>query len=162
MARIAGVNIPTQKKLGVALTYIYGIGKKLSNADIITVSYIVTKGVSGNGPSAFSYGGTLTKSDNTITNPQGTVSVTTVLGASGGGDIETIESIKYNAPRYYSSQYRAVTAQDYAVITKKIYDNAEAVVAYGGDSLTPPVYGKVYIVYGFNFFIRALNTQHGT
>ena len=31
MARIAGVNIPTQKKLGVALTYIYGIGKKLSN-----------------------------------------------------------------------------------------------------------------------------------
>jgi len=30
MARIAGVNIPTQKKLGVALTYIYGIGIKLS------------------------------------------------------------------------------------------------------------------------------------
>jgi small subunit ribosomal protein S13 len=30
MARIAGVNIPTQKKLGVALTYVYGIGSKLS------------------------------------------------------------------------------------------------------------------------------------
>ena len=28
MARIAGVNIPTQKKLEISLTYIYGIGKK--------------------------------------------------------------------------------------------------------------------------------------
>tara|TARA_B100000678_G_scaffold8247_2_gene6865 strand:- start:3133 stop:3510 length:378 start_codon:yes stop_codon:yes gene_type:complete len=30
MARIAGVNIPSQKKLGVALTYVYGVGKKVS------------------------------------------------------------------------------------------------------------------------------------
>ena len=30
MARIAGVNIPSQKKLGVALTYVYGIGSKFS------------------------------------------------------------------------------------------------------------------------------------
>ena len=58
---------------------------------------------------------------------------------------ETIESIKYNAPRYYSSQYRAVTAQDYAVITKNIYSNADTVIAYGGDSLNPPIYGKVYV-----------------
>mgnify|MGYP007000064750 len=39
----------------------------------------------------------------------------------------------------------AVTAQDYAVITKNLYSNAESVVAYGGDSLTPPIYGKVYV-----------------
>ena len=31
MARIAGVNIPTQKKLKIALTYVYGIGNKVSN-----------------------------------------------------------------------------------------------------------------------------------
>ena len=30
MARIAGVNIPSQKKLGEALTYVYGVGKKVS------------------------------------------------------------------------------------------------------------------------------------
>ncbi len=121
------------------------IGKKLSNADIITVSYIVTKGVSGNGPSAFSYGGTLTKSDNTITNPQGTVSVTTVLGASGGGDIETIESIKYFAPRIYSSQHRAVTARDYEAVIQKIYANTESVSVVGGEELVPPQFGKVVI-----------------
>tara|TARA_Y100001963_G_C6737938_1_gene427330 strand:- start:267 stop:1499 length:1233 start_codon:yes stop_codon:yes gene_type:complete len=62
-----------------------------------------------------------------------------------GSVAESPESIKYNAPRYYSAQYRAVTAQDYAVITKKVYSNAESVVAYGGDALNPPIYGKVYV-----------------
>ncbi len=62
-----------------------------------------------------------------------------------GAAAESVESIKYNAPRYYSAQYRAVTAQDYALITKRVYANADSVVAYGGDSLNPPVYGKVYI-----------------
>ena len=121
------------------------IGKKLSNADIIQVSYIVTKGASGNGPSTFSYGGTLTKTDNTITNPQGTVSVTTVSGASGGGDIETIESIKYFAPRIYSSQHRAVTARDYEAVIQKIYANTESVSVVGGEELVPPQFGKVVI-----------------
>ena len=121
------------------------IGKKLENADIIQVSYIVTKGASGNGPSAFSYSGTLTKTDNTITNPQGTVSVTTVSGASGGGDIETIESIKYFAPRIYSSQHRAVTARDYEAVIQKIYANTESVSVVGGEELVPPQFGKVVI-----------------
>ncbi len=31
MARISGVNIPTNKKVHIALTYIYGIGKKISS-----------------------------------------------------------------------------------------------------------------------------------
>jgi len=121
------------------------IGKKLENADIIQVSYIVTKGAAGNGPSAFSYGGTLTKTDNTITNPQGTVNVTTVSGASGGGDIETIESIKYFAPRIYSSQHRAVTARDYEAVIQKIYANTESVSVVGGEELVPPQFGKVVI-----------------
>ena len=55
-----------------------------------------------------------------------------------GAAAETLESIKYNAPRYYSAQYRAVTAQDYALIAKKVYSNADSVVAYGGDSLKSP------------------------
>ena len=59
--------------------------------------------------------------------------------------IESIESIKFNAPRFYSSQYRAVTTQDYEVITKRLYDNAKSVVAFGGDELVPPIYGKVYV-----------------
>ena len=74
------------------------------------------------------------------------VALTMKQKSQQGDGAESVESIKYNAPRYYVAQYRAVTAQDYAIITKNIYSNADAVVAYGGDSLNPPVYGKVYIV----------------
>ena len=73
------------------------------------------------------------------------MTLTKVARSQNGTAAETIESIKYNAPRFYSSQYRAVTAGDYAILTKKVYPNADAVVAYGGDSLNPPVYGKVYV-----------------
>ena len=31
MARIAGVDIPNQKRIEIALTYIYGIGRKTAN-----------------------------------------------------------------------------------------------------------------------------------
>ena len=31
MARIAGVDIPNQKRVEIALTYIYGIGRKSAN-----------------------------------------------------------------------------------------------------------------------------------
>ena len=75
-------------------------------------------------------------------------SITTVVKEKSqqGDSAESVESIKYNAPRYYSAQYRAVTAQDYAIITKNIYSNADSVVAYGGDALNPPIYGKVFVV----------------
>ena len=62
-----------------------------------------------------------------------------------GEKAESVESIKFNAPRYYAAQNRAVTIQDYETIVKRIYSNAKTVAAYGGDELTPPVYGKVYI-----------------
>ena len=62
-----------------------------------------------------------------------------------GDDIEDISSIKYLAPRIYSSQYRAVTASDYSGIIPFVYPNVESVTAYGGEELDPPEYGKVFI-----------------
>ena len=120
------------------------IGRALSDGEVVTLEYLVTDGAEANDVNVFNFigrcedslGRTYTASDITMT----------LKMKSGNGEVaETIESIKYNAPRYYSSQYRAVTAQDYSIITKKVYDNAESVVAYGGDSLNPPIYGKVYI-----------------
>tara|TARA_B100001250_G_scaffold318303_1_gene280949 strand:+ start:19437 stop:21461 length:2025 start_codon:yes stop_codon:yes gene_type:complete len=120
------------------------IGRALSDGEVVTLEYLVTDGAEANDVNVFNFIGrcedslarTYTASDITMT----------LKMKSGNGEVaETIESIKYNAPRYYSSQYRAVTAQDYSIITKKVYDNAESVVAYGGDSLNPPIYGKVYI-----------------
>ena len=61
------------------------------------------------------------------------------------GSLETIKSIKYNAPRDYTAQDRAVTADDYKVLVKSLYANAQAVQVYGGEDAETPDYGKVYI-----------------
>ena len=71
--------------------------------------------------------------------------VTTVEGAANGSAKETIKSIKYNAPRDYTAQDRAVTADDYKVLVKTLYANAQAVQVYGGEDAEVPDYGKVYI-----------------
>tara|TARA_B100000131_G_scaffold233492_1_gene225376 strand:- start:2307 stop:4334 length:2028 start_codon:yes stop_codon:yes gene_type:complete len=120
------------------------VGRAVKDGEVIVLEYLVTSGSEANEVTQFSFIGNF--DDNLGRSYTGADAILTMKERSQlGADAETIESIKYNAPRYYSSQYRAVTAQDYAVITKKVYDNAEAVVAYGGDSLTPPVYGKVFI-----------------
>ena len=73
------------------------------------------------------------------------ISLVTIDGAQDGEDVETTLSIKFNAPRAFNSQNRAVTESDYEFITKKVYPQAKSVTAYGGERLSPPVYGKVYI-----------------
>ena len=121
------------------------IGKKLSNNDIVNVSYIVTEGKEGNGPSLFSYSGVVVNTLDVVQSPVGTVSVITNSPAMGGGDIEPIESIKYYAPRVYASQHRAVTARDYEAIIQEIYPNTESVSVIGGEEMNPPQFGNVLI-----------------
>ena len=120
------------------------VGRKLKDGEIIGLEYLVTSGSEANEVQKFTFIGSLTDSLG-IKPPNGNVTLATKEKSQQGSASESVESIKYMAPRYYSSQYRAVTAQDYAVITKKIYSNAASVFAYGGDSLHPPFYGKVYI-----------------
>ncbi|MFM7851709.1 MAG: hypothetical protein ACKO96_07250, partial [Flammeovirgaceae bacterium] len=62
-----------------------------------------------------------------------------------GDFVEDIESIKKFAPKVYSAQYRAVTAQDYEALVSEIFPNTESVIAIGGEELDPPQYGKVLI-----------------
>lgn len=120
------------------------IGKRPLIGSSITVSYIVTNGKSGNGASNFTFSGVLIDNNrNTITS--GISLLTTLQPSENGDDIETIDSIKYLAPRVYSSQYRAVTANDYKGLIPFLYPNVESVVAYGGEELSPPEYGKVFI-----------------
>ena len=121
------------------------IGKKLETGDIIKVTYIVTDGETGNGPSLFTYAGTTTDSNGIVVSPTASPTVTTSKTASGGGAIESIDSIKYYAPRVYSSQYRAVTAKDYEAIIQQIFPSTESVSIVGGEELDPPEFGKVII-----------------
>ena len=120
------------------------VGRKVKDGEVINLEYLVTSGSEANEVSDFSYTGDLIDSLG-ISYNVADVKLHVKERSQLGTTPESVESIKYMAPRYYSSQYRAVTAQDYAVITKKIYSNADSVIAYGGDSLNPPIYGKVYI-----------------
>ena len=116
------------------------IGKKLENNSVITVNYIVTDGEDGNGASSFSFAGSTSPNSGT-----GSVSVITNQSSQNGSEIESIDSVKYFAPRIYSSQYRAVTSRDYEAIIKKIYPDTESVAVIGGEELDPPEFGTVSI-----------------
>ena len=120
-------------------------GRKLENASVITVRYIVTEGQTGNGASNFSFQGSFTKSDDTLFSPSDSISVTTVTNASNGAEVEDVSSIKYFAPRLYSAQYRAVTPRDYEAIIGTIFPQTESVAVIGGEELDPPQFGKVQI-----------------
>ena len=120
-------------------------GKKVENNAIITVSYIVTDGESGNGPSQFDFQGNFIDESSIRVIPTDTVPVTTIQKAINGGDIEGLSSIKYFAPRLYAAQHRAVTARDYEAIIQQIYPSTESVAVVGGEELTPPKFGTVQI-----------------
>ena len=127
-------------------------GKKLENGAVITVQYIVTSGAAGNGPRVFTFAGSFTDKDEAVSTlpasiivPSTVPTVDTIQAASNGGDIESLDSIKYFAPRLYSAQYRAVTARDYESIIQTVYPNTETVSVVGGEELDPPQFGTVFI-----------------
>lgn len=118
-------------------------GKKLENGSVITVNYIVTDGVEGNGASVFNFAGSLRGSSDEIIVPTNTITITTNQKSQNGADIESIDSVKYFASRSYESQYRAVTARDYESIVKSIYPSTESVSVIGGEEMDPPEFGSV-------------------
>ena len=127
-------------------------GKKLEDGAEITVQYIVTSGAAGNGPRVFTFAGSFADKDEAVSTlpasivvPSTVPTVDTIQAASNGGDIESLDSIKYFAPRLYSAQYRAVTARDYESIIQTVYPNTESVSVVGGEELDPPQFGTVFI-----------------
>ena len=122
-------------------------GRKLQDGEIIKLEYVVTSGEEANGTKSFSFKGNLVDSNGAIYDNSNNSLISLTIQEQGqlGAPIESVISIKYNAPRWYSAQYRAVTANDYEVIIKRIYNNVQSAVAFGGDELSPPVYGKAFI-----------------
>lgn len=119
-------------------------GRKLQNNNEVVATYITTNGKEGNGADDFVFSGTVVS--DTGANVGSSVGVViTTEPADNGDNIQSIESIRYYAPRMYSTQYRAVTASDYEALIPSIYPNIESVTAYGGEELSPPQYGRVFI-----------------
>ena len=123
---------------------IFGI--KPESGNYIEVSYVVsTAGPAANNARQFVFAGRLL--DERLKTPvrEGVSSLTTIQPSFGGADIESVENIKRYATKQYAAQARAVTASDYESCVTKIYSDAESVSAFGGEEITPPEYGKVFI-----------------
>ena len=120
-------------------------GRKPENGAVITVQYVVTSGSEGNGPSNFNFAGNFLGDNGQVITPSTIPTINTISAAANGGDIESVDSIKYFAPRLYSSQYRAVTARDYESIVQQVYPNTESVSVVGGEEVDPPQFGTVLI-----------------
>jgi hypothetical protein len=115
------------------------LGKALTDGNVISVSYIITSGTAATDANNFVLMDTISGFSSS--------SITSVLAATQGAEKETIESIKYTAPKAYSAQGRAVTKEDYIYL---IQNNAglfpiDAVNVWGGEENDPPVYGAVFI-----------------
>ena len=120
------------------------VGKKPPNGSRISVSYIITNGTLGNGASNFTFSGLL-KDNGGLDVTTGISSPITISKSADGDEIESLDSIKFIAPRIYASQFRAVTSNDYKALIPTIYANVDSVSTYGGEELDPPEYGKVFI-----------------
>ena len=107
-------------------------GKQPKAGSVVFIDYLETEGELGNDITEFS---------TSLTNAQ----IIANTSSGGGASAESISSIKFLAPRQYVSQNRAVTQEDYYVSIIKKYPNFDSVKIYGGETVTPPKYGKVLI-----------------
>jgi hypothetical protein len=115
------------------------LGKKLVDGNIVRVSYLTTSGTAAAGANNFVLMDTI----------QGysTASINGVIAATKGSDRETIDSIKFQAPKAYSAQNRAVSKEDYitAIQQNNLGYSFDAVNVWGGEDNNPPSYGSVFI-----------------
>ena len=119
-------------------------GKKLKEPEFIVANYMVCNGDVANNLSTFIFSGILEDdSDRAIETGISLISVTD--SSHSGASIESVESIKKYGTRIYASRNRAVTAADYEALIPSLYPETESVSAYGGETLSPPRFGKVYI-----------------
>ena len=122
------------------------VSRALSDGNIVILNYVVTNKTAANGASSFSAPSTI--------DGVSSITITPVSNAGGGAEPESLDSIKLQAPLDFASQGRAVTTDDYAVYTRKLFPNTQAVSVFGGEdgSFDPslgvtstPEYGKVFI-----------------
>ena len=113
------------------------LGKQLDSGNVVTIDYFVSGKANANGARLFNYNGTSLLG--------GSVGISTKTIAYAGAEAEDIDSIKFNAPRMYAAQNRAVTPEDYKTLIYANFPAAASVTVWGGEDNYPAIYGKVYI-----------------
>ena len=120
------------------------LGKKVGNNSRVEVSYITTSGAESNGVKTFVFTGVV-QNPNGVSPNAFTTTITSSTASSGGEAVESTSKIKYTAPKAYGTQDRAVTANDYEAIVRKVYPATSDIIIFGGEDQDPPEYGKVFI-----------------
>ena len=115
------------------------LGQQLNDGNIVNVNYLSTEGTSGAGANSFVL-------MNTVSG-YAPSAVNSVTPATQGGDKESIDSIKFQAPKAYAAQGRAVSKNDYitAIQQNSLGISFDAVNVWGGEENNPPVYGQVFV-----------------
>ena len=113
------------------------LGRKPVTGNIVFLRSLVSEGTSTNGANTFSATSTV--------GGYSTVSVVTANSAIGGLDKETIESIKFNAPKNYEAQNRAVTTDDYKKLVEDNVAGLDTVAVWGGQDNDTPKFGTVFV-----------------
>ena len=129
-----------QPGIGDSYEVVFGdgvVGRKPKNNAIVIIEYRVSNGELPNGANRFINSGRIDNEAN--------VAVITLTSAQDGAVAEDLNSIKYNAPRAFTTQERAVTAEDYENLLKANFPEINAVTAYGGEDATPPQYGRIFV-----------------
>lgn len=120
-------------------TIIFGdaiIGQKLVAGNTVNIEYIASQGAAANGTQTFSCQTTI---------GAGTPVTTLITGATGGADRESLDAIRFNAPKFNATKNRAVTVEDYKTLITANFSNAKSVSVWGGENNVPPIYGRVFI-----------------
>ena len=113
------------------------LGRKPKDNSIVVCEYRICKGELPNGAFKFTSDGAINGFSNVV--------VSTISAAAQGAIHESIDSVKFNAPRYFTTQERAVTAEDYRNLLLLNFPEINAVSVYGGEEAIPAIYGKVFI-----------------
>lgn len=113
------------------------IGKELNAGNLVRVNYRDSSGSAPNGSYSFT----------TDTQVEGypVSDVQTIVRAYGGAEEETLDSIRFYAPRHFTTQERAVVKSDFENLVRARFPAIEAVAVYGGEEVIPKQYGKVIL-----------------
>ncbi len=127
---------------GIGDTYevVFGdgvVGRKPKNNSACIIEYRTCNGELPNGAFKFINTARIDNEPNIV--------IETITAASDGAVAEDLNSIKYNAPRAFTTQERAVTSEDYENLLKANFPEINAVVAYGGEDATPPQFGRIFL-----------------
>ena len=114
------------------------IGKSLVAGNIVRLTYLATQGANANGATNFTAPSQFTAVGETVT-------LTVTQPSAGGATQESVDSIRFNAPRFNATKNRAVTANDYQALVLASNPNIKSVAVWGGEDNDPPIYGKVFV-----------------